>query len=101
MELTRTFAVLLLEFACVFTAPTQSTFVRMVTGWCLSFRHRYVTELIQSSGSTHHGHHCRYHRFFSHAAWCLDQLYMVLARILGTLLLALGETLAIAVLAKH
>ncbi len=100
MEHTRTFTALLQEFACVFTSPTHVTFVAMVTGWCLSFRHRYVTELIQSSGSTHHGHHSRYHRFFSQAAWCLDQLCMVLARLLvsavaptGMIQLAVDDTL--------
>jgi hypothetical protein len=100
MELTQSFTALLQEFACVFTAPTHLTFIAVVTGWCLSFRHRYVTELIQSSGSTHTGHHSRYHRFFSQAAWCLDQLGMVLARRLvrtfaatGTIELAVDDTL--------
>jgi hypothetical protein len=100
MELTRSFVLLLQEFACVFTAPTQLTFVAVMTGWCLSFRHRYVTELIQSSGSTHHGHHSRYHRFFSHAAWEPDCLYQILARLLvaafartGVIELAVDDTL--------
>jgi hypothetical protein len=35
------------------------TFVALLTGWGLSHRHRFVTELIQSSGSTHRGHHSR------------------------------------------
>jgi hypothetical protein len=100
MELTQSFVSLLQEFSCVFTAPPFLTFVSLVTGWCLSFRHRYVTELIQSSGSTHHGHHSCYHRFFSHAAWCLDQLCRVLARLLvasfaptGFIELAVDDTL--------
>ena len=44
------------------------------------FRHRYVTELIQSAGAVHRGHHSRYHRFFSNAAWSIDDLYEALAR---------------------
>lgn len=71
-----------------------------MTGWCLSFRHRYVTELIQSSGSTHCGHHSRYHRVFSQAAWLLDDLCCVLARLLvaalaptGIIELAVDDTL--------
>src|SRR5271165_5000654 len=48
MELTPSFAALLLHFAPVFTAPTFRTFVVIVTGWILSQRHRYVTEVIFS-----------------------------------------------------
>jgi hypothetical protein len=100
MELTQSFVSLLQEFACVFTAPSLVTFIALMTGWCLSFRHRYVTELIQSSGSTHTGHFSNYHRFFSQAAWCLDTLGRVLARLLvaafaptGLIELAVDDTL--------
>ena len=31
-------------------------------------------------GAVHRGHHSRYHRFFSDAAWSLDDLYEALAR---------------------
>ena len=90
MELTRSFVVLLQDFACVFTVPTFQTFVALVTGWCLSFRHRYVTELIQSSGSTDDGHHSCYHRFFSQAQWLLDDLCRALAQLLVTVLASTG-----------
>ena len=58
-------------------SPPSST---IATGWCLSHRHRYVTELIQSAGAVHRGHHSRYHRFFSNAAWSIDDLFEALAR---------------------
>ena len=80
MQLTAGFRSLLHRFRHVFTAPTFATFLYVAAGWCLSPRHRYVTELIQSSGATHRGHHSRYHRFFSNAAWSLDDLYEALAR---------------------
>ena len=80
MQLTPTFRSLLLQFRSVFTAPTFATFLTIATGWCLSFRHRYVTELVQSAGAVHRGHHSRYHRFFSNAAWSIDDLYESLAR---------------------
>jgi hypothetical protein len=80
MQLTPTFRSLLLQFRSVFAAPTYATFVTLATGWCLSFRHRYVTELIQSAGAVHCGHHSRYHRFFSNAAWSINDLYEALAR---------------------
>jgi hypothetical protein len=80
MQLTAGFGSLLHRFRHVFTAPSFATFLYVATGWCLSPRHRYVTELIQSSGATHRGHHSRYHRFFSNAAWSLDDLYEASAR---------------------
>jgi DDE superfamily endonuclease len=80
VQLTPSFRSLLLQLRGAFTAPSFATFLFVATGWCLSFRHRYVTELIQSSGAVHRGHHSRYHRFFSNAAWSIDDLYEALAR---------------------
>jgi DDE superfamily endonuclease len=80
MQLPPSFHSLLFQFRSVFTAPSFATFLYVATGWCLSHRHRYVTELIQSSGATHRGHHSRYHRFFANAAWSIDDLYEALAR---------------------
>ena len=86
MELTLSFRDLLPQFAPVFTAPTFVTFTQIVTGWLLSQRHRYVTEVIFSSGNVGIGHWSRFHRFFSHAAWDLDVLSMVLAKLVVTIL---------------
>ena len=72
MELTDSFVTLLQSFDPVFTAPTYQTFVVIITGWILSQRHRYVTEVIFSSGHVGDGHWSRFHRFFSHAAWDID-----------------------------
>lgn len=100
MECTGSFTALLSEFRCVFTAPTYQIFVCLMTGWVLSHRRRFVTELIWSSGCTRRGHHSRYHRFFSHAAWMLDCLCQVLAKMLvqtfaptGFIELAVDDTL--------
>jgi hypothetical protein len=82
MQLTFSFLVLLQEFHHVFTEPSFQTFRSLMSGWCLSFRHRFITELIQASGSTHDGHHSCYHRFFSDAVWDVDLLWRVLARLL-------------------
>jgi DDE superfamily endonuclease len=79
MQLTATFRSLLLIFRGVFTKPTYATFVTLATGWCLSPRHRYVTEMIQAAAAVHRGHHSRYHRFFSDAVWSIDELYDALA----------------------
>src|SRR3984957_3159123 len=100
MQLTPTFTPFLLEFAHNFTPASYATFAVMMTGWLLSHRHRFITELIQSSGSTHIGHHSRYHRFFSHTAWHIDAIFCSLARLLirlfaptGLIELAIDDTL--------
>ncbi len=82
MELTSTFMVLLEGFRPVFTAPSFDTFCLLMTGWVLSVRRRFVTDLIISSDSVDNGHFSDYHRFFSHAKWNLDELWKKLARML-------------------
>ena len=82
MELTSTFMALLEGFRPVFTSPSYATFSLLMTGWILSTRHRYVTDLIISSDSVGNGHFSDYHRFFSHAKWNLDDLWQQLARLL-------------------
>src|SRR3954454_12423948 len=96
MELTPSFVALLQHFSPVFTAPTHRTFSLIVTGWILSHRHRYITEVIFSCGKVGIGHWCRFHRFFSHAAWDLDTFSMALAKLVVTIL-APGATLLWAV----
>ena len=96
MELTPSFVALLQVFSPVFTAPTFRTFSWIVTGWILSHRHRYITEVIFSCGKVGIGHWCRFHRFFSHAAWDLDEFSMALAKLVVTIL-APGATLLWAV----
>jgi SRSO17 transposase len=96
MEITDNFLNLLREFEPVFTAPTFNTYVFIVTGWILSQRHRYVTELIFSSGHVGDGHWSRFHRFFSQAAWDIDTFSMHLAKLVVSIL-APGATLLWAV----
>src|SRR5260370_32205408 len=90
MQLALSFIVLLQEFRYVFTEPSFQTFRALMSGWCLSFRHRFITELIQASGSTHDGHHRCYHRFFNAAAWDLAFLWYILAKVLIRTLAAIG-----------
>src|SRR5512147_2489027 len=86
MELTHSFLTLLQNFDAVFTTPTFNTFVAIVVGWILSQRHRYVTEVIFSSGRVGDGHWSRFHRFFSHAAWDIDTFCMSLTKLVVTIL---------------
>lgn len=90
MQVTQSFLDLLSEFQCVFTAPSFVNYVALMTGWVLSNRHRFVTELIWSSGCTRKGHHSKYHRFFSNAVWELDTLSFVLAKLLISIFAASG-----------
>lgn len=100
MECTSSFLLLLSEFRCVFTRPSFQIFLCLMTGWVLSPRRRFVTELIWSSGSTHRGHHSRYHNFFAKSVWELDTLSWVLTKLLvtvfaptGIIALAVDDTL--------
>jgi hypothetical protein len=86
MELTSSFVDLLPQFSPVFTAPTYQTFVAIVAGWVLSQRHRFITEVIFSSGNVGNGHWSRFHRFFSHAAWDIDTFSLFLAKLVVTML---------------
>ncbi len=79
MQLTNSFENLLRSFSPVFTDPSFQTFRLLMTGWILSTRHRYVTDLIVSSDSVGNGHFSDYHRFFSHAVWDIDHLWKLLA----------------------
>src|SRR6266481_10130705 len=96
MELTPSFHDLLQQFTPVFTAPTFQTLLQVASGWILSHRHRYVTDVIFSGGNLDNGHWCRVHRFFSHAAWDLDVLSLYLAKLVVRVF-ALGGTLSWAV----
>jgi DDE superfamily endonuclease len=86
MELTSSFVNLLPQFSPVFTSPTYQTFVAIVTGWVLSQRHRFITEVIFSGGNVGNGHWSRFHRFFSHAAWDIDTFSLCLAKLVVTIL---------------
>jgi DDE superfamily endonuclease len=82
MQLTPSFRALLLFFRPVFTAPSFRLFLLILTGWSLSCRHRYITECIFTAGQVGIGHWSRFHRFFSHYVWSLDNLSRMLAQLL-------------------
>ena len=96
MELTPSVLTLLQQFAPVFTTPTFTTFVQIVTGWIFSQRRLFITEIIFAGGNVGDGHWSRFHRFFSHAAWDLDAFALRLAKLVVSIL-APGATLLWAV----
>jgi hypothetical protein len=77
-HLTRNFQVLFVCFQGDFTKPSFVLFCALMTGWVLSIRHRYITELIYASNNVGNGHWSRFHRFFSHNAWSLDAVCLTL-----------------------
>jgi hypothetical protein len=91
MDLTATFVLLLQDFRPVFTAPAFELFCDLLNGWTLSQRHRFITDLIFSSGNVGNGHWSRYHRFFSHDSWLLDELCQAVARLLVRLFVPTGD----------
>lgn len=101
MELTAGFVQLLEGFRCVFQVQTSPMFVELMSGWVLSHRHRFVTDLILSGGSVGKRHFSSYHRFFSQYVWELDAvskiLFLLLVRVFaktGTIELSVDDTLA-------
>lgn len=96
MQLTNSFDALLLLFAPVFTEPSFQTFRLLMTGWVLSVRHRYVTDLIVSSDSVGNGHFSDYHRFFSQAVWEIDHLWKLLAKLIVDTLIGKDATIVLA-----
>ncbi|MGP0066639.1 MAG: hypothetical protein ACLQGP_23995 [Isosphaeraceae bacterium] len=86
MELTSSFLDPLKQFSPVFTSPTYRTFAWIVSGWVLSQRQSFITEVIFSSGHVGNRHWSRFHRFFSHAAWDIDTFSLFLAKLVMTIL---------------
>jgi hypothetical protein len=63
-----------------FTAPTFATFTALLLGLVGATRRRTVCGMWIAAGLSSLLHHCRAHRFFSHARWCVDQVGLVVAR---------------------
>lgn len=89
MELIPGFRLLLVEFRDVFT-QSFPIFVELMTGWVLSHRHRFITDLIVSSGSVGKRHFSNYHRFFSQYAWKPEILSKYLLLLLVRVFAATG-----------
>jgi hypothetical protein len=99
MHLVASFLAIVQPLRVVMTAPTFDSFVTLLTGWVFA-RRRTITGMIVAAGAVSTKHHSAYHRVFSAARWCLDELglaifLLVRPWIVGTrVLLALDDTLA-------
>ena len=81
MELTTSFMELIQRFSTAFSDPTFITFTQIIIGWILSPRRRFITDIIFTGGNVGKGRWARFHRFFSHASWKIDDLSLILARL--------------------
>ena len=96
-HLTKNFHALLICFQGDFTKPSFVLFCALMTGWVLSVRHRYITELIYASDNVGKGHWSRFHRFFSHNTWSLDAVCLTLTSLLIDAFCAEGILITLAV----
>ena len=81
VELTTSFMVLLQRFSTAISDPIVITFTQIIIGWIPSPRRRFISDIIFTGGNVGKGHWARFHRFFSHASWKIDDLSLILARL--------------------
>lgn len=99
MYLASSFAILIQELAIVMTSPSFANFTVVTTGWVFAHK-RTVTGMLVAAGQAGARHHSAFHRLFASACWSLDQLGLVVFRVLecwlaeGVILLAIDDTLA-------
>lgn len=75
------FSELLYLFSSCFTAPSYDTFYTLMCGWVLNLGRHTVTATVRAAGAVDYKHISSFHRFFSQARWCRDQLGLVLIRL--------------------
>jgi hypothetical protein len=87
-------------FLGTFTQPTGQVFVRLLTGWILCTGRRTITGMIRGADPEGWHAHDAYHRFFSEAAWMMEELWRSLTLLLvkrfcpsGTMIVDLDDTL--------
>ena len=88
---------LLLLFAGCFSRPTYRTFCALVVGQISQTGLRTVTGMLVGARLSGVWHHCRAHRFFSHARWSPDELGLRLAVLIAARLTEPGAAILVAV----
>jgi len=97
MELCSSFRVLFEQFHPVFTPNCFPLWTTLMTGWVLSHRHRYVSDLIVSSGATRERDWSAFYRFFNRYKWSLDAVCRQVARLVVGVLVPADAVILIAV----
>lgn len=97
MDLCISFRALMEPFASLFGAQNYALWQALMTGWVLSQRHRFISDLIVSSNSTRKGAWCNYYRFFNRYKWSVDQVCRVLLMLILTRLVPANAVIILAV----
>jgi len=88
---------LLAAFRPCFTAPTFETFTGLVAGFLGQTGRRTVCGMLTGAGLSRLWPHDRAHRFFAGARWPVDEVCLVLARLVVSLLVPEGEPVRVVV----
>jgi len=84
-------------FGSCFTVPTLATFRVLLAGLIAQTGRRTVCGMLLGAGVAEWMPHDRAHRFFSQAAWSIDQVGLALARLIVDRLVPAGVGLQVAV----
>lgn len=79
----------------VFTAPSLGNFLTLATGWLLCRARRTTTGLIVAAGAVGCKHFGSFHRFFSQAAWDVEQFWLGLLGVVIEELCPEGEVILV------
>src|SRR5438094_840246 len=90
-------AMLVEVFGSCFTVPTLATFRVLLAGLIAQTGRRTVCGMLLGAGVAEWMPHDRAHRFFSQAAWSIDQVGLALARLIVDRLVPAGVGLQVAV----
>lgn len=98
MTLVSSFLALVQPLSWAMSAPSFRSLQILLAGWLFAPR-RTITGMIVAAGATDTQHHASFHRLFSAAHWSLDQLGLLVFRLIlpwlapGTIDLTLDDTL--------
>jgi hypothetical protein len=88
---------LLVVFRSCFTAPTFTTFSRLVLGLIGQTRQRTVCGMLLGACLERIWHHSRAHRFFAVARWSADAVGLALLDLIVAQLLPAGSPITVAI----
>jgi hypothetical protein len=99
MTLVASFLELVQPLSWGMSTPSFQNFLIILTGWILAPR-RTITGMLVAAGVAGSRHHAAFHWLFAKAHWSLDQLGLIVFRLIlpwldaGTITLAIDDTLA-------
>jgi hypothetical protein len=88
---------LLSTFRCCFTRPGFQTFVVLMSGLVAAPARRTVTGMLIGAGVSGVWHHSRAYRFLDAARWCVEQVGLVLLKVIVDRLLPAGEPVLVGI----